>query len=137
MCSCVLQHRLLGTVDWEAKTPRNVSEIEAQSTLIRNRMQNYRGSPASSLDEQVKQLSKGAQQIAHYMVLMQKEIGRLRDAVEASTKRKIHKRRYIQAEETLAVGDYRQSFLKRLLKFVGRLTNHSLQTGETHPASHC
>jgi hypothetical protein len=53
-----------GTVGWEA-----------QSTLIRNRMQNYRGSPASSLDEQVKQLSKGAQQIAHNMVLMQKPEG--------------------------------------------------------------
>jgi hypothetical protein len=50
-----------GTVAWEAQTPRNAREIEAQSTLIRNRMQNYRGSPASSLDEQVKQLSKGAQ----------------------------------------------------------------------------
>jgi hypothetical protein len=93
------------TVAWEAQTPRNAREIDAQSTLIRNRMQNYRGSPASSLDEQVKQLSKGAQQIAHNMVLMQEEIGRLRDAVEASTKRKSRKRRYIQAEETLTVGE--------------------------------
>ena len=87
-------------VAWEAKTPRNAREIEAQSTLIRNRMQIHRGFPASSLDEQVKQLTKGAQQIAHNMVLMQEEIGRLRDAVEASTKRKSRKRRYVQAEET-------------------------------------
>jgi hypothetical protein len=94
-----------GTVAWEAQTPRNAREIEAQSTLIRNRMQNYRGSPASSLDEQVKQLSKGAQEIAHNMVLMQEEISRLRDAVKASTKRKSRKRRYIQAEETLTVGE--------------------------------
>ena len=49
-----------GTVAWEAQTPRNAREIEAQSTLIRNRMQNHQGSPASSLDKQVKQLSKGA-----------------------------------------------------------------------------
>ena len=34
-------------VAWEAKTPRNAREIEAQSTLLRNRMQNYQGSPAS------------------------------------------------------------------------------------------
>ena len=66
-----------GTVAWEAQTPRNAREIEAQSTLIRNRMQNHRGSPASSLDEQVEQLSKGAQQIAYYIVLVQEEIGRL------------------------------------------------------------
>ena len=39
------------------------------------------------------------------MVLMQEEISRLRDAVEASTKRKSRKRRYIQAEETLTVGE--------------------------------
>jgi hypothetical protein len=30
-----------GTVAWEAQTPRNAREIEAQSTLIRDRMQNY------------------------------------------------------------------------------------------------
>ena len=30
-----------GTVVWEAQTPRNAREIEAQSTLIRNRMRNY------------------------------------------------------------------------------------------------
>jgi hypothetical protein len=64
-------------VAWEAQTPRNACEIEAQSTLIRNRMQIHQGSPASSLDEQVKQLSKGAQQIAYNMVLMQEEISRL------------------------------------------------------------
>ena len=39
---------------WEAKTPRNPREIEAQSKLIRNRIQKRRGSLASSLDEQVK-----------------------------------------------------------------------------------
>jgi hypothetical protein len=31
------------TVDWEAKTPRNAREIEAQSTLIRNRIQTIEG----------------------------------------------------------------------------------------------
>jgi hypothetical protein len=37
-------------------------------------------------------------------VLVQEEIGRLRDAVKASTKRKSRKRQYIRAEETLTVG---------------------------------
>jgi len=91
-------------VAWEAKTPRNAREIEAQSALLRNRMQKHRGSPASSIDEQVRQLTKGAQQIAHNMVLMQEEMGRLRDAVEASTKRKSRKRRYVRVEETLTTG---------------------------------
>ncbi|KAI1665351.1 DDE superfamily endonuclease [Pyrenophora tritici-repentis] len=94
-----------GTIAWEAQTPRNARETEAQSTLIRNRMQNYRGSPASSLDEQVKQLSKGAQQIAHNMVLVQEEMGRLRDAVDTLTKRKTRKRRYVRTEEVLTVSE--------------------------------
>jgi hypothetical protein len=93
-----------GTIAWEAQTPRNAREIEAQSVFIRNRIQNYQGSLASLLDEQVKQLSKGAQQIAHNMVLVQ-EIGRLREAVDTLTKRKTRKRRYIRAEETLTVGE--------------------------------
>jgi hypothetical protein len=93
------------TLAWEAQTPRNAREIEAQSTLIRNRMQNYQGSLASSLDEQVKQLSKGAQQIAHNMVLVQEEMSRLRDAVDTLTKRKTRKRRYVRAEETVTVGE--------------------------------
>jgi hypothetical protein len=94
----------LDDIAWEAKTPRNACEIEAQSTLIKNRLQRHAGSSASSLNEEVQQLSKGAQEIAHTMVLMQEEIGRLQDTVEASTKRKSRKRRYIQAEETLTVG---------------------------------
>jgi hypothetical protein len=66
-------------------------------------MQNYQESLASSLDKQVKQLSKGAQQIAYNIVLVQKKIGRLQDAVNTLTKRKTRKRRYVRAEKTLTV----------------------------------
>jgi hypothetical protein len=95
----------LDTVAWKAQTPRNAREIEAQSTLIRNRIRNYQGSLASLLDKQVKQLSKGAQQTAYNIVLVQEEIGRFQDAVDTLTKRKTRKRRYIRAEETLIVGE--------------------------------
>jgi hypothetical protein len=37
--------------------------------------------------------------------LMQEEIGRLQDAVEVTIKRKARKQQYIQAEETLIVGE--------------------------------
>jgi hypothetical protein len=103
----------LGTVAWEAQTPRNAREIEAQSTLIRNRMRNYQGSPASSLDEQVKQLGKGAQQIAHNMVLMREEVRSLREAVDTLTKRNTRKRRYVRAEETLTVGEVSDLIAKK------------------------
>ena len=90
---------------WEAKTPRNAKELEAQTTLIRQRMQRRPGSSASSLDEQVRQLSKGAQQIAHNMVLLQEGQARMQSAIEELTKRKSRKRRYVRAEETLTVGE--------------------------------
>ncbi|KAI1507370.1 DDE superfamily endonuclease [Pyrenophora tritici-repentis] len=93
------------TVAWGAQTPRNAREKEAQSTLIQNRTQNHHLSPASSLDKEVKQLSKGAQQIAHNMVSVQEEIGRLRDAVDTLTKRKTRKRRYVRAEVALTVSE--------------------------------
>jgi hypothetical protein len=72
--------------------------------LIQNCMQKYQGSPASSLDKQLKQSGKGTQQIAHNMVLMQEEIDCLQDAIEASTKRKSRKRWHVQTEEMLTVG---------------------------------
>jgi hypothetical protein len=90
---------------WEAKTPRNAKEMEAQSTLVQNRVQIHQGSPASSLDEQVQQLTKGAQQMAYKIVFMRAEIVRLEAATEATKKRKSRKRRYIQAEEILTVGE--------------------------------
>jgi hypothetical protein len=39
------------------------------------------------------------------MVLVQEEMGRLRDAVNTLTKRKTRKRRYVRVEETLTVGE--------------------------------
>jgi hypothetical protein len=66
-------------------------------------MQRRLGSSASSLNEQIRQLSKGAQQIAHNIVLLQEEQARIRSAIKELTKRKSRKRRYIQVEETLTV----------------------------------
>jgi hypothetical protein len=68
-------------------------------------MQKRSGFYASSLDDQVRQLSKGAQQIAHNMVLLQEEQARMRSAIEELTKRKGRKMRYIRVEETLTVGE--------------------------------
>ena len=47
------------------------------------------------------------------MVLVQEEIGRLRDAVDTLTKRKTRKRRYIRAEETLTVGEVSDLIAKK------------------------
>lgn len=93
---------------WEAQTPRNAREVEAQSILIRQRVRNCRGSSADSLDKQVAQLSKGAQQMSHKMTLVIDEIAKLREALEESNKRKSRKRRYVRTEETLTVGEVQE-----------------------------
>jgi hypothetical protein len=68
-------------------------------------MQRRSGSLASSLNKQVQQLSKGAQQIAHNIVLLQEEQARMQSAIKELTKRKGCKRRYVRVEETLTVGE--------------------------------
>ena len=93
---------------WEAQTPRNAREVEAQSTLIRQRVRNRPGSSASSLDEKIAQLSKGAQQIAHEMVLLREKVGSLKAALDTATKRKSRKRRYVRTEETLTVSEVQE-----------------------------
>jgi hypothetical protein len=98
---------------WEAKTPRRAYEFEAQSTLIRQRVRNRPGSSASSLDEAIAQLSKGAQQIAHNMVLMQEKLDRLQSTINEQNKRKTRKRRYIQTEETLTVSEVQEVLAKQ------------------------
>ena len=102
-----------GQSAWEAQTPRNAREIEAQSTLIRQRMQNRHGSSTSSLDEKIRQLSKGAQQIAHNMVLLQEGQARMQSAIDELTKRRSRKRKYIRTEETLTVGEVQDLIAKR------------------------
>jgi hypothetical protein len=52
----------------------------------------------------MQQLSKGAQQIAHNMVLMQEKLDRLEATISEATKRKTRKRRYVQPEGSQTVG---------------------------------
>ncbi|KAI1676161.1 hypothetical protein KJE20_14250 [Pyrenophora tritici-repentis] len=86
--------------------------MEAQATLIRNRMQIQQGSPTTSLKEQMQQLSRGAQQIAHNMVLMQEKLDRLKATISKATKRKTRKRRYVQAEGSQTVGQIANQIAK-------------------------
>ena len=90
---------------WEAKTPGNAHEIEAQSTLIRNRIQRHKSSSPASILELLYQLQKGAEQAANKVVLIAKENAELRKVAEAATERKSRKRKYIRTEDTLTVGD--------------------------------
>lgn len=90
---------------WQSQTPSNAREIKAQSTLIRDRIRQHKSSSPASIIESINRLEKGSAKVMHDMVLLRKEMASLRQAAEIATKRKTRKRRYIQNEETLTVGE--------------------------------
>jgi hypothetical protein len=53
----------------------------------------------------VKKLAKGAEMIAHSLVLMSNQVKKLQAANEAASRRKARKRKRIQAEDTLIAKD--------------------------------
>ena len=59
-----------GTTQWNPKTPSNATEVEAQSTLIRDRIQRHQGSSPTPILEMVEQLRKGTEMILHSQTLL-------------------------------------------------------------------
>jgi hypothetical protein len=90
---------------WESKTPSNLLEIKAQSTLVRERIRLHRDSSVSPFLRAVEQLNKGVVSIGRETVLMRQEIAGLRKALEVATEVRGRKRKYIRAAESLKVGE--------------------------------
>jgi hypothetical protein len=59
---------------WEARTPSNVRELEAQSTLIRERVRRHKSSSPASIIEAIDQLKKGAEVMMLSAELMRDQI---------------------------------------------------------------
>jgi hypothetical protein len=89
---------------WEARTPSNVRELEAQSTLIRDRVRRHKSSSPASIIEAINQLKKGAKVIMLSAKLMRDRITSLERANEAASKRKQRKKKRIQKEGVLTKG---------------------------------
>ena len=90
---------------WESKTPSTLREMEAQSTLVRERVRLHRDSPPSPLLRAVEQLNKGIALMGHETVLVRQEIAGLRKAIEIATKVRSRKRKYVRTAGTLTVGE--------------------------------
>jgi hypothetical protein len=90
---------------WEAKTPSNVRELEAQSTLIRDRVRRHKSSSPASIIQAIGQLRKGAEVMMLSAELMRDRITSLERANEAATKRKQRKKKRIQKRGTLTKGE--------------------------------
>jgi hypothetical protein len=88
---------------WQSQTPSNTLELVSQMKLVLERFYRHVDSSPTSMVEAVKSLSKGAEMMAHALVLSQKRIAELRTANEATTRRKSHKRKRVKKEGTLEV----------------------------------
>jgi len=86
---------------WVSKTPSNTLEFGSQSTLIRERIRRHVNSSPTYMVEAVEKLAKGAEIMAHSLVLMSNQVKELQAANEAASRRKARKKKRIQAEGTL------------------------------------
>jgi hypothetical protein len=89
---------------WEAHTPSNVRELEAQSTLIRDRVRRHKSSSPASIIEAINQLKKGAEVMMLSAELMRDRIASLERANEAASKRKQRKKKRLQHQGVLTKG---------------------------------
>jgi hypothetical protein len=90
---------------WEARTPSNVRELDAQSTLIRERVRRHKSSSLASIIEAIDQLKKGAKVMMLSAKLMRDRIASLERANEAASKRRQRKKKRIQKRGTLTKGE--------------------------------
>ena len=89
---------------WEARTPSNVRELEAQSTLIRDRVQRHKSSSPASIIAAIGQLKKGAEIMMLSAKLMRDQLASLERANEAAIKRRQRKKKRIQKRGVLTKG---------------------------------
>jgi len=87
---------LPGTTQWTPKTPSNAAEMEAQSTLLRDRIRKHQGSSPSPMIEMVEQLRKGTEMILHSQTLLAARVVQLEASNKAASARKARKKRRIQ-----------------------------------------
>ena len=80
---------------WELKTPSNARELEAQTTLIYNRIQRHKSSSPTSIITAINQLKKGAEVMLHSAILLKGRIASLKKANKAAIKRKQRKKKQI------------------------------------------
>jgi hypothetical protein len=83
---------------WESRTPSNARELESQSTLIRERLQGHQDSSPTSVLQSLDRLTRGAETMAHELVLLRDQVFTLQKADEAATKRRERKKKRLQKQ---------------------------------------
>ncbi|KAI1689247.1 DDE superfamily endonuclease [Pyrenophora tritici-repentis] len=89
---------------WVAQTPSNARELEAQSSLIRERVRQHKSSSPASIIEAIDQLKKGAEVMMLSAELMRDRIPSLEKANSAASARRQRSKRRIQKHGVLTKG---------------------------------
>ena len=89
---------------WEARTPSNIRELDAQSTLISERVRKHKSSSPALIIEMLDQFKKGAEVMMLSAELMRDRITSLERANEAASARRQRKKKRIQHQGVLTKG---------------------------------
>src|SRR4051812_43434071 len=73
--------------------PSNACELEAQSTLLRTRIQQHQNSSPTQMLQSLDCLTRGARMVMHSARLLRDQVSALQKANEAATKRKARKKK--------------------------------------------
>ena len=95
---------ILAEALWQARTPSNARELEAQSTLIRDRVQRHQDSSPASIIAAINQLKKGAEVMILSAELMRDRIATLERANTVVSERRRRKKKRIQKRGVLTKG---------------------------------
>ena len=87
---------LSGEPQWNPKTPTNANEIEAQLTLLRDRIIKHQGSSLTLMIDIVNQLNRGTAMLLYGQTLLAARVLQLEASNKAASERKSRKRKRIQ-----------------------------------------
>jgi len=93
------------TTLWESKMLSNTHELDAQVALLSEQIKKHHNSSPTEMLALFNLLTKGATLMAHGAALIRNELSALRSATEAANNKKTHKRKYVQNQGTLMIGE--------------------------------
>jgi hypothetical protein len=88
---------------WQPQTPSNATEAAKQSTFIKNRLSQHRGSSPSPIVDAIDQFAKGSVAIMHEVALLRARVTELESANERLSKRQRLKKKRLQAGGSMSV----------------------------------
>ena len=88
-----------------SQTSNNARDLEAQLSLVRERIERRQSLSHASIIESLTQFIKGAEMLAHSAILLRDQVSALQKANKATTKCKERKRKRIQKQGTSIVAE--------------------------------